>query len=578
MEKSASAYERHQTILRLVQEYSSVRVAQLAEYLNVSESTIRNDLEELGEQGQLVRIRGGAVAKVGHAPSNQISSYLAQKALENASEKEWIARWAAGMIEDGDVIMFDASSTVLHIAPFLADRRNLTVFTNGIDVARLLAKEPSNTIIILGGILRPNGNSITGSISEQLLQDYRIQTAFVSCSGFTTEMGFFEMDLQEAKMKTLMLQAAQKRIALLDSSKIGQVSLTRFASLEDMHYFITDEKISRETIEYVRSTNTHVVICSEQTTRSYMSTNGERRYFRVGFANLTENTPFSRDVRRSLEKAAEATKQIELIVADNQLDPQIALHVADELLAQDLDLVIEYQIDESIGNLIAHKFQQARIPMIAVDIPMVGARYFGVNNYVAGQIAGVELAKAIQTRWQGQFDFLIAVEQKRAGQLPALRIKGQLDGVQTALNISDILAPEKIIWVDSDNTSEGLYPVMDKTLRGLPSGSRCAVICFNDDAAIGTLRVASDIGCEGNLLIVGQGADRRIRAEMRKAQSSIIGSTAFRPEDYGPALTRLALDILEGNEAPLATYTEHFFVSPANVDEYYPAELEDAAF
>ncbi len=573
MEKSASAYERHQTILRLVQEYSSVRVAQLAEYLDVSESTIRNDLEALGEQGQLVRIRGGAVAKVGQPQTGLVSSYLAQKVLEKAEEKKWIARWAAGMIEDGDVIMFDASSTVFHIASFLADRRNLTVFTNGIDVARLLAKEPSNTIIILGGILRPNGNSITGSISEQVLQDYRIQTAFVSCSGFTPEMGFFEMDLQEAKMKSLMLQAAQKRIALLDSSKIGQVGLTRFASLDEMHYFITDEQISRETIDFIRSTNTHVVICSEQTTRSYMSTNGERRYFRVGFGNLSENTPFSRDVRRSLQKAAEESKQIELIVADNQLDPQIALQVADELLSQDLDLVIEYQIDESIGNLIAHKFQQAHIPVIAVDIPMVGARYFGVNNYVAGQIAGVELAKAIETRWQGQFDFVIVVEQKRAGQLPALRIKGQMDGLQQRLNT---IPAEKIIWVDSDNTSEGLYPIMEKTLNALPPHSRCAVICFNDDAAIGTLRVASDIGCEENLLIVGQGADRRIRAEMRKEQSSIVGSTAFRPEDYGPALTRLALDILEGIEAPLATYTEHFFVSPANVDEYYPEALEDS--
>ena len=94
------------------------------------------------------------------------------------------------MVEDGDIIMVDASSTVLHIAPFLRDRRELTVFTNGIDVARVLAKEPSNTVIILGGILRSNGNSITGEISKNLLQDYHIQTAFVSCSGCTPELGF----------------------------------------------------------------------------------------------------------------------------------------------------------------------------------------------------------------------------------------------------------------------------------------------------------------------------------------------------------------------------------------------------
>jgi DeoR/GlpR family transcriptional regulator of sugar metabolism len=228
MQTSASAYERHQAILALVQRYESVRVADLAEQLNVSESTVRNDLETLDTQGYLVRVRGGAIAR---QQDPQHAPYLSQKALNQTEEKQAIARWAAGMIEDGDIIMLDASSTVLHIAPFLRDRRNLTVFTNGIDVGRALAKEPSNTVVILGGILRPNGNAITGGISKQLLQDYRIQTVFVSCSGFTPELGFFEMNLQEAQMKILMLQASQRRVALLDSSKIGRVGLTTFGTL-----------------------------------------------------------------------------------------------------------------------------------------------------------------------------------------------------------------------------------------------------------------------------------------------------------------------------------------------------------
>lgn len=572
METSASAYERHQAILRMVQELSSVRVNQLAERLEVSESTIRNDLEILGEQGQLIRIRGGAVAKTA-PPAPHLSAHLAQKVLEKAVEKEWLGRWAAGMIEDGDVVMFDASSTVLHIATFLKDRRNLTVFTNGIDVARMLAQETSNTVILLGGILRPNGNSITGSISKDVLQDYQIQTAFVSCSSFTLQHGFFEMDMQEATMKNLMLQSASRRIALLDSSKIGHTGLTTFATLREMHYFVTDAQASREIIEEIRATNTNVVICSEQTTRSYKSSPDKQRTYRVGFANLTENTPFSRDVRRGLEDAAEASGQVELIVADNQLDPKIALTVADELLMQDLDLVIEYQIDESVGNLIAHKFQQADIPVIAVDIPMVGARYFGVNNYIAGQMAGFQLAEAIQARWDGQFDYLIVVEQQRAGQLPALRIQGQLDGLQQRLAV---IPAQKIVRVDSDNTSEGLYPVMDRTFRALSTSARLAVICFNDDAAIGTLRVAHDLGYEENVLIVGQGADRRMRAEMRQHGRQLVGSTAFRPESYGPALIKLVLDILGGKETPLATYTEHFFVSPLDVDQHYPPMLEES--
>jgi ribose transport system substrate-binding protein len=315
-----------------------------------------------------------------------------------------------------------------------------------------------------------------------------------------------------------------------------------------------------------------VIVCGDQTTRTYVPKDVHRPTYRIGFANLSENTPFSRDVRRSLEKAAEESQQVEFIVADNQLDPTIALQVADELVAQDIDLAIEYQIDEQTGNLIAHKFQQANIPIIAVDIPMVGAVYFGVNNYIAGKLAGVELGKSIQDKWRGSFDTLIVVEQQRAGSLPAMRIQGQLDGV---FEMIGPIAPEKIRRVDSDNTIEGSYAIMREVFRELPASARIAVICFNDDAAVGTLHAAQDCECAHNLLLVGQGADRRLRAEMRTNESVVVGATAFRPEDYGRYVIRLALDILAGKQVPPAVYMEHYFVSPQNVDSYYPPEAEN---
>ena len=570
MPKSASAYVRHQAILELVQRHESVRVADLAAQLHVSESTIRADLELLDEQARLVRVRGGAIA-LPEAQAAGPASYLSQKALSHADEKRAIARWAAGMVEDEDVILLDASSTVLHIAPFLHDRRNLTVFTNGIDIARSLAKEPSNTVIILGGILRPAGNAITGAIGKQLLQDYHVQTAFVSCSGFTPELGFFEQDLQEAQMKALMIQASQRRIALVDSSKIGSVGLTAFGKLADFDYFVTDEGVESGVVEAIRRTRVHVIVCGDQTTRAYAPSDAAQARYRIGFANLSENTPFSRDVRRSLEKAAQASQQVELIVADNQLDPQVALDVADELISRDLDLVIEYQIDEEAGNIIAHKFQQAHIPLIAVDIPMVGGVYFGVNNYAAGELAGVELGKAIQQRWGGNFDHLVVVEQQRAGHLPAMRIQGQIAGVESVLAP---IPPTKIRRVDSDNTVEGSYEAMRRVLCDFSPTARVAVACFNDDAAIGALYAARDTGFDRQLLLVGQGADRRLQAEIRKPNSPVVGATAYRPEDYGQTLIRLALDILEGRQVPPAIYMEHFFVSPANVARYYPLETE----
>lgn len=570
MQTSASAYERHQAIIELVNRYESIRVTELAEQLNVSESTIRTDLETLDEQGLLVRVRGGALAKT-PVDIVQGTSPLQQRAQKYAYEKQGIARWAAGMVEDGDVIMLDASSTVLHIAPFLHDRRNLTVFTNGITVAQALAKEPSNTVIILGGILRPNGNAITGEISKQLLRDYHVRTAFVSCSAFKAEIGFFEMDMQEAQMKALMLQSAQRCVAMVDSSKIGQVGLTAFGTLDDFDYFVTDEKIPAQRIQQIRARGTHVIACSEQTTQTYPPHDNPEPagQYRIGFANLSEYTPFSRDVRRGLEKAAQGRHEVELIVADNQLDPQVAVEVANELLAQEVDLVIEYQIDETTGNLISHKFQQANIPIIAVDIPMIGAVYFGVNNYEAGKMAGVELGKAIQQQWGGEVDYVIVMEQRRAGSLPAMRIQGQLDGL---LEVIPSIPEQHFLRVDSDNTSEGSYEVMRSVLAKLDPSSSVAVICFNDDAAVGALYAAKDTGILQNVLLVGQGADRRLRAEMRKKDSPVVGATAYRPEEYGSYLIQLALDILSGKQVPPAVYMQHTFINATNVDEYYPQD------
>ena len=216
-------------------------------------------------------------------------------------------------------------------------------------------------------------------------------------------------------MKTLMIQASQRCVAMVDFSKVGRVGLTVFGTLNDFDYFVTDDGIDPGAVEAIRQKDTQVIVCGDQTTRAYNPYDLRRSTtYRIGFANLSENTPFSRDVRRSLERAAQASHQIELIVADNQLDPLVALQVADELIAQNIDLAIEYQIDETTGNLIAHKFQQVGIPLIAVDIPMIGAVYFGVDNYIAGKMAGVQLGKAIEARWQGEIDCRIVVEQQRA--------------------------------------------------------------------------------------------------------------------------------------------------------------------
>ncbi len=566
MNKPSTVFGRRQAILNLLKEQTSVKVTDLAEILDVSEGTVRNDLQALDEAGQIRRVRGGAVTAMEYFAHGQ---QIRERAQINAERKGWLAQWASGQIDSGDVIFLDASTTVLSIAPYLLDRTNLTVVTNGVEIARAIASNPTNTVIMAGNILAADGNTLLGPVPMHLLETLHIRTAFFSCAGLSEEIGLLERDIQEAQIKREIIDRADNKVALIDSSKVGKGGLSPFILWDAVDHVVTDTDVQPETVESIRKTGTQVTVCGEETVATYASydTNGQ---YRIGFANISEDMPFGRDVRRGLEAAIHGTNNIELIIADNQLNPDIALHVADHLIEQQVDLVIEYQIDEQVGNLISNKFNARGIPVIAVDIPMVGATFFGVDNYNAGVIAGRMLGEHVFQEWDNTFDFLVVLEHPRAGNLPAMRIQGQIDGFQSVVGQ---VPRGRLIRLDSGNTSQVSANEMRVMMQQFGSNKRFAVISFNDDAAIGAWLAAQELGCKENVLIVGQGGDRRLRIELRKENSRIIGSTAFRPEEYGRKLLELALKILAGDSVPPAVYIDHVFINANNVDVYYPVDL-----
>ena len=298
-------------------------------------------------------------------------------------------------------------------------------------------------------------------------------------------------------------------------------------------------------------------VCDENGSVDYNPCVKEIRHFRIGFANLGESMPFAIDVRRGIERAAQAAGNIDLVLADNRLDSEAALAVAERFASQNLDLVIEYQIDEQIGNQIMDKFRQAGIPVIAVDIPIVGATFFGVNNYRAGHMAGLALGDWVVENWGGSLDRLVILEETRAGSLVAARIQGQLDKLQSVIGS---VPSDKRLTLNSGNTCEVSENEMTMALKQMPEAHRIAVICFNDDAAYGALLAVQKLGREKDVVIVGQGADRRVREEMRKPGCPIIGSTAYEPELYGEKLISLAQKILHGEPVPPAVYIDHVFI------------------
>ncbi len=553
-----TTFERRQRILGLLRTRPGIKVTELAQQLGVSEGTIRNDLAALAESKQLTRVRGGAVvndaAPVSHPP-------FASRARVRAAAKQHIARRAAELIEDGDAILLDASSTVYALVPFLQNRQDLTVITNGIEVARALAQNRSNTVILVGGVLGPEGTSVTGLLSEQILKDLHIKTAFVSCYGFSLA-GLTEVDLHEAQIKSRMIASAGTVVALIDASKFGKVDLAPFARLEQIDHIFADSDLAPQWIEELRRVCVRLTVCGENTTSTIAPCSQEERRYRIGFANLTERMPFALQVRRGLEAAAAAQSTIELLIRDNDLDRKRALENVEWFIAQDVDLVIEYQIDAEAGNVIMDRFRQAKIPVIAVDIPLPGAIFFGADNYRAGFMAGEGLGRWIRERWAGRVDRLVCLQDLRAGATPAARLQGGRDGLAAVLGP---LSDDRVVMLPAGTLMEQAETAMAGYLATVPAGTRIALLAVNDDAALGALAACEKAGRLADAVAVGQNADRLGRAALQRPDLPFAGSTSYAPEKYGGQLIDLALRLLRGEPVPPAVYIEHAFVTADGV-------------
>jgi ribose transport system substrate-binding protein len=499
-----------------------------------------------------------------------LSPALAARVRVNEEAKRRIARRAADMVDDGDRILLDGSTTAFHMVPYLRKRQHLTIVTNGVETGLALSRNTSHTVILLGGMLRGNDSSVVGPLGESNLRDLHIETAFLSCTGFSSQVGMTQADMHDAQLKRHMVASAGRVVALVDASKFGKTDLTPFARIEQLAHVLTDGCVAADFVEDLRRRGVTVSVCGENTVSSYTPLQQDDGHYRIGFANLGEDQSlFAVDVRHGLEQAAQARGNVDLIMADNRLDGEVAVKVADRLAARKIDLAIEYQIDEYMGGLVASKFHEAKIPVIAVDIPMVGATYFGVDNYRAGHMAGVALGRWIEQHWQGQVDQVLVLEHARAGSLPAARMRGQREGLQSILTS---LAPAKINCINGGATADDFAQEVYRSLQSLPRASKTAILSFNDNATMGALQAVRSLRRQAQVAIVGQGADRRVRREIRRHGSSVIGATAFWPERYGQKLIDLALKIIKGEPVPPAVYVDHVFLDASNVNHYYPED------
>ena len=150
---------------------------------------------------------------------------------------------------------------------------------------------------------------------------------------------------------------------------------------------------------------------------------------RFGFGSQSGEEPFSNAVTHSMQEAASAAG-VELIVLDNKYDGSTAIQNAEEFVRNRVDLVIEFQIDQAVAPVVADCINEAKIPLIAIDIPHPHATYFGVDNYRVGIEAGELLAAHALERWQGKVDWTIGLDLQEAGPLVQSRITGAFEGIR----------------------------------------------------------------------------------------------------------------------------------------------------
>ena len=249
--------ERLDLIQKVLRDQGRVSVSELCERFGVSAVTIRHDLTTLEQQGRLLRTHGGAMLKPD--ASTEPLAFALRKDLHQ-SEKERIGRAAAALVRDGESIALDASTTAWQIARHLKDHQELTVVTNGLFVALEFLNSPGVTVVMPGGSLRAASASLVGDEGASILDRYHVQKGFFGAGGFTLEEGLTDTNQYEVELKQRMVQRSKEVIAVVDSSKWGQVAFAALASGDQLDRVIADEGAPADMVAALRERHVKVVL------------------------------------------------------------------------------------------------------------------------------------------------------------------------------------------------------------------------------------------------------------------------------------------------------------------------------
>ena len=239
------ALERRNLILEKLQEEKRVVVSELSQLYNVSEETIRRDLDKLEKEGLATKSYGGAVIN----EDVSIDLPFNVRKNQNVAGKQKMAEIVASLIHDGEHLFLDASTTAVFVAKALKEKERLTVITNTMEILLELADVSGWNIISTGGVVKEGYLACLGSRTEEVIRSYFVDTVVFSCKALDMSWGIMESQEAFGSAKKAMIASGRRRILVVDSTKFDQTAFSVAGKLRDVEMIVTDTKPSEKWLQ-----------------------------------------------------------------------------------------------------------------------------------------------------------------------------------------------------------------------------------------------------------------------------------------------------------------------------------------
>lgn len=240
------AVERRNLILEKLQDERKVVVSELSTLFSVSEETIRRDLDKLDKEGLATKSYGGAVLN----ENTGLDMPFNVRKKRNIQGKQVIAGLVSSLVQEGEHLMVDSSTTGVAIVKALKARKRLTVITSSIEVLAELSDVSGWDVICTGGILKEHYLALVGPRATEAVGSFNADKAIISCKGIDLERGVTDANEMFSQVKQAMLQHAGQRILAVDHTKFGKVAFSRICTYGDVDIVVTDQCPGREWLDY----------------------------------------------------------------------------------------------------------------------------------------------------------------------------------------------------------------------------------------------------------------------------------------------------------------------------------------